>query len=166
MGNPILEATRFLEKAVANPSQGLPDEVFYYISRVTPMVNVDLLIKDEDNRTLLSWRDDKFADKSWHIPGGIIRFKETFEERLKKVAEIEIGIPVQFDPEPIAVNQIIVPEFDTRGHFISMLYKCFLPKSFIPENIGLTKDDQGFLEWHSSCPEHFYKYQDIYRPYL
>ena len=104
------EAIKFLDKQVLNPSAGLPDEVFFYISRMTPLVNVDLLIKDENGRTLLSWRDDLYAGKGWHVPGGIIRFKESLETRVKKVAETEIGTSVDFDPNPIAINQIILKE--------------------------------------------------------
>lgn len=73
----IIDAIGILDKQAPNPSSGLPDELFFYISRVTPMVNVDLLIKDEDGRTLLSWRNDQYAGKGWHLPGGIVRFKET-----------------------------------------------------------------------------------------
>ena len=51
----IKEVIEILEKYVSDPSKGLPDEVFFYISRTTPLVNVDLLIKDENGRTLLSW---------------------------------------------------------------------------------------------------------------
>src|SRR5208283_5853271 len=96
-----------LVEAVPEPSLGLPDSVFYYISRTTPLVNVDLLIKDEKGRTLLSWRNDQYAGMGWHIPGGIVRFKETLETRVQKVAEAEIGTAVQFNPTPIALHQII-----------------------------------------------------------
>jgi len=42
----IHEAIKFLDKQIPNPSLGLPEEVFLFISRTTPIVNVDLLIKD------------------------------------------------------------------------------------------------------------------------
>ena len=79
----ITEAIVALEKHVPNPSEGLPDELFLYVSRITPLVNVDLLIKDENGRTLLSWRDDQYCGQGWHVPGGIIRFKEALETSVK-----------------------------------------------------------------------------------
>jgi colanic acid biosynthesis protein WcaH len=161
----IHEAIEFLDKQIPNPSEGLPEEVFFFISRITPMVNVDLLIKDENGRILLSWRDDQFVGTGWHIPGGIVRFKEKLEKRLLKVAEKEIGTAVEFNPVPIAINQIIC-EHNTRGHFISILYKCFLSSKFIPKNIGLSNKDKGYLMWHNSCPENLVKVQDIYRKYM
>jgi colanic acid biosynthesis protein WcaH len=155
-----------LVKRVPNPSKGLPDEVFYYISRTTPLVNVDLLIKDEKGRTLLSWRDDKYAGKGWHVPGGIVRFKETLETRVRKVAKTEIGTIVSFDPIPMAINQLIHSEPSIRSHFISILYKCFLPGTFIPQNKGLSAEDRGYLLWHDRCPANLIKVHANYRKYI
>jgi len=162
----ISEAVEVLVKEVPNPSAGLPDEVFYYISRTTPLVNVDLLIKDEKGRTLLSWRDDQYAGKGWHIPGGIVRFKERLETRVEKVAETEIGTSVAFDPAPIALNQIIIPDRQLRGHFISILYRCFLSGRFVPQNQGLAIGDRGYLMWHDCCPDDLLGFHEIYREYI
>ena len=97
-----------LVEAVPEPSLGLPDSVFYYISRTTPLVNVDLLIKDENGRTLLSWRNDQYAGIGWHLPGGIVRFKERLETRVEKVAETEIGTAVRFDPRRLPFTRLFM----------------------------------------------------------
>ena len=161
----IHKAIEFLEEQIPNPSLGLPEEIFLFISRTTPLVNVDLLIKDENNRTLLSWRDDQYAGKGWHVPGGIVRFKEKLEERVQEVAKKEIGTAVKFDPIPLAINQMIC-ERDIRGHFVSILYKCFLSGKFIPKNKGLSNKDPGYLMWHDSCPTNLIKVHEIYRHYI
>jgi colanic acid biosynthesis protein WcaH len=162
----IQEAVAALEDHVPNPSAGLPEDLFYFVSRTTPMVNVDLLIKDEDGRTLLSWRDDRHTGTGWHLPGGIIRFKEKLETRVGQVAKTEIGTPVTFKPVPLAINEIIHGTKRIRGHFISILYDCFLSKSFIPGNEGLSRKDPGFLMWHGSCPGDLLVYHEIYRKFL
>lgn len=162
----VSDAIAVLIKHVQDPSAGLPDEVFFYISRTTPLVNVDLLIKDENGRTLLSWRNDQYSGIGWHVPGGIVRFKETLETRVKKVAETEIGVDIAFDPIPIAVNQCIHHECDIRSHFISFLYKCFLPRTFIPENKRLSQEDPGYLMWHDLCPDSLLKFHEMYRKYI
>ena len=161
----IHEAIKFLDKQISNPSSGLPEEVFLFISRIIPMVNVDLLIKDENGRILLSWRDDLFVGAGWHLPGGIIRFKEKMEERILKVAEIEIGTVVEFDPVPIAINEIVLKQ-KIRGHFISFLYKCFLSNKYIPKNKGLSEKDRGYLKWYEKCPLNLIKVHEIYRKYI
>ena len=162
----IKEAIKFLEDQIKNPSVGLPEEIFLFITRLTPMVNVDLLIKNEKGQTLLSWRNDKGYKQGWHIPGGIVRFKETLEKRIKKVAETEIGTTVKFDPDPIAVNQVII-NYKNRGNFISFLYKCFLPAKFISKNAGLVPKDNGYLKWHQTCPKNLIKvHKKIYKSYF
>lgn len=161
----IGEAIKFLDKQIKNPAKGLPEEIFLFASRIVPMTNVDLLIKDETGRTLLSWRDDQYAGTGWHLPGGIIRFKETIKKRLEKVAETEIGANVKFELKPIAVNEIMIKS-KTRGHFISLLYKCYLSSNFIPENKGLEETDAGYLKWHATCPDNLLKGHNIYKKFL
>ncbi|MBN1824451.1 MAG: NUDIX hydrolase [Endomicrobiales bacterium] len=157
------KAIKILEKFVPDPSAGLPEDLFYYVSSVTPLVNVDLLIKDEKGRTLLAWRDDKWCGRGWHVPGGIIRFKESFESRIRKVARNEIGVNVKYDKMPAAINQIVLPRRDIRGHFISVLYKCSLSGKFKPKNKALGERNRGFLKWHDKCPEDLLKHHVIYR---
>ncbi|MEA3493986.1 MAG: NUDIX hydrolase [Candidatus Margulisiibacteriota bacterium] len=161
----VNNAIKILDEKASDPSAGLPEELFLFISRKTPLVNVDLLIKDKKGRTLLSWRDDQYAGIGWHVPGGILRFKEDLERRILKVAKNEIGAIIKYDPAPIAINQVIC-EHDTRGHFISILYRCSLSSKYIPENKGLSTKDPGYLKWHDSCPENLVEVHEVYRRYL
>ncbi len=161
----IHDAIQFLDKRISNPSLGLPEEVFLFVSRMTPMVNVDLLIKDKKGRTLLSWRNNEYDGVGWHIPGGIIRFKERLETRILKVAEKEIGAAIKFGPVPIAMNQILC-NHEARGHFISFLYKCRISGKFTPKNKVLKKGDDGYLAWHDSCPANLLKAHEMYRKFI
>jgi colanic acid biosynthesis protein WcaH len=64
------EALAVLDSWAVNPAAGSPYELFLFISRLVPMVNVDLLIYDEEGRILLTWRDEEIHGVGWHIPGG------------------------------------------------------------------------------------------------
>ena len=75
------EAIRLLDRLAGDPNQGLPEDLFLFISRITPLVNVDLLIQGPQHRTLLTWRSDEHHGAGWHVPGGIIRYKETAHQR-------------------------------------------------------------------------------------
>ncbi|HAH30716.1 MAG TPA: NUDIX hydrolase [Elusimicrobia bacterium] len=161
----IATAIKSLERHISDPRLGLPEEVFFFVSRLTPMVNVDLLVKDEKGRTLLAWRNDRFSGMGWHLPGGIVRFKEKLENRVMKVAEAEIGASVNFDPAPVAINQFICGH-DTRGHFISLLYKCSISGGYAPPNEGLSPTDEGYLRWHGTCPKNLLKVHEIYRKHI
>ncbi|MFA6280892.1 MAG: NUDIX domain-containing protein [Candidatus Omnitrophota bacterium] len=162
----ITKAIAVLSKKAPKPELGLPQELFYYISKTTPLVNVDLLIKDERGRILLAWRDDEHCGKGWHVPGGIVRFKETIEARIKKVAKTEIGTSISFEKVPLAIIQLIHPELKVRSHFISILYKCFVSGKFVPKNEGLSEKDPGYLKWHDNCPKNILKFHKLYRKYM
>src|SRR5687768_11444188 len=95
-----------IESAIADPRRGLPDEVFGLLTRLTPMNNVDLLIRNDRRETLLTWRDDGLY-RGWHIPGGIIRFKERMADRVAEVARLELGAAVTIKGAPVAVNEVI-----------------------------------------------------------
>ena len=162
----LTDAVNIIERSIADPRVGLPEEVFLAISRLTPMVNVDLLVKDEDGRTLLAWRDDDLSGAGWHVPGGVVRFLERLETRVEKVAKEEIGVPVAFDPVPIAFNQLLLPALPARNHFLSILYRCSLSGGFIPDNRGRTETTPGFLKWHETCPDNLIEVHRIYRHYI
>ncbi len=150
---------------IGKAENGLPEELFLFATEITPLVNVDLLIRDEVGRILLAWRKDKFYEEGWHVPGGIIRLKETFENRIRKVGEIEIGCPdIIFNSTPIEIVPIICPEMKQRGHFISFVYECRLPEGFEIHN-KMSENEAGYLEWHERCPDNILKVHEFYRKY-
>lgn len=152
-----------IESAIINPQSGLPEEVFLFTSRLTPMINVDLLIKNQTGETLLTWRDDGYGAPGWHIPGGVIRYKETIAERIRKVAQSELGTGVEFKQEPITVKEFIHPDRKNRGHFISLLFECRLtgmPDDKIRYRHGAPLPGQWM--WHAQCPKNLLSVHEIY----
>ncbi len=163
----IKSAIELLEAQVKSPSEGLPEELFLFVTSITPMINVDLLIKNDQNQTLLTWRDDGFFSAGWHVPGGIIRYKETLSDRIRAVATSELSVEIEFKSEPLAINQVIHPSRRVRGHFISLLYECKLMNSPDPglryEN-GIPKP--GEWAWHDECPDNLIPVHDMYRKFI
>ena len=134
----ILKLQSEIPVALENAEKGLPDEVFSFVASVTPMVNVDLLIQDAQGRFLFAC--------------GIVRFKETFSSRLHKTAIRELKSDVTFDETPIKITEIFMP-YQRRGHFISFLYKCYLPQDYAIDNSGKKTNEDGYLKWHEVLPE-------------
>ncbi len=122
----LLQALLTIDELVPDSRAGLPEALFMLVSRLVPMINVDLLIVNENNEKLLTWRHDNFYGPGWHIPGGIIRFKESISERLRKVALKEIGCDIEIIGDPLRITEIVSQERDFRGHFISHLFKSRL----------------------------------------
>jgi ADP-ribose pyrophosphatase YjhB (NUDIX family) len=147
------QAMAALESWIGNSIGGLPEEFFLFISRFTPLINVDLLIQDDRRRTLLTWRQDETYGAGWHIPGGIIRYKETAEARIRATALAELGAEVDFEPQPLAIEQTLEPERRERGHFISLVYRCRLagpPDEALRYSQGTP--ERGQWAWHEHCP--------------
>lgn len=156
-----------LEALVHNPAEGLPEDLFLFISKLTPVVNVDLLIKNRRGATLLTWREDGLHPPCWHVPGGIIRFKETATDRIHAVAARELGTKVAFKKTPLAVNEHIHESRAVRGHFISLLFECSLlrpPDAALRHSAGQPKP--GEWAWHERCPKNLIAGQKMYRPFI
>ena len=152
---------------VADPRVGLPQELFYFVSSLTPMVNVDLLIKNKKGQTLLTWRADRFHGPAWHIPGGIIRFKEGIGDRLEKVAQSEVGCGVRFSRAPIDIRSLVNTERDVRGHFISLLYLCELQGEPNPTMRATgPKPSAGQWAWHDTAPNNLIKVHEVFRQFI
>ena len=160
------KAINLLESLIKNPSKGLSEDIFLFISRITPLINVDLLIKNEKKQTLLTWRDDGYYGPGWHVPGGIIRYKEKVSDRINAVAGKELGARVDFKKKPLAVNEIICSR-RTRGHFISLLYQCKLI-SPLNESLKFKKRNPkpGQWAWHNKCPDNIISVHKIYQKFI
>lgn len=167
MADELAELVRSLESHVPDPRRGLPEAVFRFVTRLTPMVNVDLLVQHPERGTLLTWRDDGDHDRGWHVPGGIIRYKETSVDRIRAVARSELRAEVTFDERPLAVHELISPTLATRGHFISLLFRCSLAspldeaRAFDPQRPGADA-----WAWHRQAPADLIPVHGIYRPWL
>ena len=163
----LRKAIDVLESSIQDPSKGLPEEVFLFISRITPLINVDLLIKNDENQTLLTWRDDVYCDPGWHIPGGIIRHKETFADRIKAVAKNELGAEVEFNPIPLAMNEVIIKKRRNRSHFISLLYSCrFLTQPAEKLRCNGNSPKHAEWMWHDTPPDNILKVHEMYRNFI
>ena len=158
----IADAVAVINECLPDSKLGLPEDIFYLVSMLTPMINVDLLIVNERNEKLLTWREDQFYGPGWHIPGGIIRFKELTESRISKVAELELGTTVNWESRPMVVREIMNPNRDIRGHFISMVYKCKLIKPLRAEDEAPNTEQflNGQWRWFASMPP------NMIRPHL
>ncbi len=163
-----MAALQQLREYTLDPYHGLPEDLFLFISGLIPVVNVDLLIVNEKGQLLLSRRNDEFFEKSWHIPGGCMRYGESFEARIQQTAVREIGTQVQMEKEPVAIRNVIRgenPELKyprERGHNVAILYRCKLPAGFEIENGDKTEEENGYLKWFDKLPEDFMQIQKVY----
>jgi ADP-ribose pyrophosphatase YjhB (NUDIX family) len=162
MTTPNADHIKALEAAIGDPRRGLPEDVFRFASRVTPLINVDLLITDARSRTLLTWRDDEFYGPGWHVPGGIIRYKESAADRIRACARAELGADVSCEPAPLLVLEDSAGP-DTRGHHISLLFRCRLSSPPDEDRRALSDPpSHGQWRWHERCTPDLIEAQGSY----
>jgi len=69
----------------------LEKELFSSIIENTPLISIDLIIKDSEGKILLGQRINKPAKNSWFVPGGRIYKDEKIEDAFKRITKDEIG---------------------------------------------------------------------------
>ena len=115
---------RIIEIFSIDPKKDLGKPLFEVVSGMVPNVNVDLLCYDSSNRFALVYRHDRFYGPGWHIPGGVLRFKERLENRLTLTAKRELQINSITEISKINISEIFAKDRDVRGHFISFLFRA------------------------------------------
>ena len=90
----------------------LDRETFLTVVRHTPLVSVDLVVRDGAGRLLVGLRNNEPAKDTWFVPGGRICKDERIAAALVRVAREELGI----DLDPAAARLLGVYEhlYDTN----------------------------------------------------
>ena len=60
------------------------------IIEATPLVSIDLVIRNPSNKVLLGKRNNRPAMGYWFVPGGRIFKNETINQALKRISEVEL----------------------------------------------------------------------------
>ncbi len=99
--------------------KSLDHETFAHIVEYTPLIAIDLIIKDSDGRVLLGRRVNAPAKDSWFVPGGRIYKNETISEAFSRIFLSETG------------DELLIEDARFLG-----VYEHFYKNSFSYENIS------------------------------
>lgn len=75
----------------------LEDKDFLQVIAHTPLVAIDLIVKDKRGRVLLGLRKNKPAQGFWFVPGGRIYKDERIADALARIGQEEIGVTLSPD---------------------------------------------------------------------
>lgn len=75
-------------------SMHLTDDDFALVLHSTPLVSIDLLVRNAHGEVLLGYRRNRPAADFWFVPGGRIRKDEALKDALARVARVELGVTV------------------------------------------------------------------------
>lgn len=69
----------------------LPRDDFAHVLRATPLVSIDLIVRDESGRVLVGLRRNRPAQGYWFVPGGRIHKDEILDAAFLRISKDELG---------------------------------------------------------------------------
>jgi colanic acid biosynthesis protein WcaH len=82
------------ESGFSGKTMLLPPDKFLQIVEATPLVSVDLIIRNAAGEILLGKRNNPPAQGFWFVPGGRIRKNEKIPQALQRVCQAELNAKI------------------------------------------------------------------------
>jgi colanic acid biosynthesis protein WcaH len=73
----------------------LPPETYARIVELTPLVSIDLVVRDPAGRILLGYRRNRPAQGFWFVPGGRLGKNELRNEAFLRLSRAELGVDLE-----------------------------------------------------------------------
>jgi colanic acid biosynthesis protein WcaH len=105
---------------------------FARIVRLTPLVSIDLVVKDPQGRALVGLRVNEPAKGKYFVPGRVILKNETIQDAFARILTAEIGIEASLDDAAFLgvfehfydTNRFGDPDYGT--HYVVLAYEICL----------------------------------------
>lgn len=106
-------------------------ETFRTVVASTPLVSIDLVIRNPAGDVLLGYRSNRPAQCSWFVPGGRIRKDEAISDAFVRLTEAELGRAVpQGEWRFLGIFEHFYPDNfsgeDFSTHYVVMGYEICL----------------------------------------
>lgn len=113
----------------------LPDETFKSIIQHTPLISIDLIVRNEKGEVLLGKRLNAPAKGYWFVPGGRVRKNETLDDAfirlVREELDIESGV-TRADAKFLGIFEHFYKDCvfggDVSTHYIVLVYEFTLEK--------------------------------------
>lgn len=124
---------------------------FLDVVRNTPLVSIDLIVRDHDGRILVGRRVNEPAQGTWFVPGGSIRKDERLAAALARISAGELGVTLTMDEVRFA--GVYEHFYDTNfaevdgvsTHYVVLAY--VVQRAF--DTAGLPADQHSAWTWLS-----------------
>jgi len=94
-------------------------EIFECIIKNTPLISIDLIVKNKEGKILLGKRKNRPAQGYYFVPGGRIFKNETIEEAFRNISKNELGL-----------------DLDIKNAKFLGVYQHFYEDNFFNEDFG------------------------------
>ncbi len=134
----------------------LTKEEFDYIYSKVPRLTVEIILKDNKNRILLTKRTIEPCINQWHLPGGTVAFGESLKAAVTRVAKRELSIEVN---DLINVGYIEYP-----SHYLNGLDQPVGMVFEVTNYVGEIKlnHESGEKGWFDDVPTEMHADQDVF----
>lgn len=113
---------------MTEPNMTRDRTIFLEVVRHTPLVSIDLIVRDRDGRILVGRRVNEPARGTWFVPGGSIRKDETLARALARISAMELGAALT--PADVGFAGVYEHFYDTNfaeadgvsTHYIMLAY--------------------------------------------
>lgn len=78
-------------------TQRLSDQDFLAVIDATPLISIDLVVRNHEGRILLGYRDNKPAQHYWFVPGGRVRKNERLAQAFARLTQVELNLPFRVE---------------------------------------------------------------------
>jgi colanic acid biosynthesis protein WcaH len=130
--------------------QGLPvlnDPDFLRIVAATPLVSIDLILRNARDEILLGRRTNRPAQGRWFVPGGRIRKDERVPEALRRISQREVGWELR-EAKLLGVFDHLYPDNFAGAPGISTHYVVLGMEARWPRDLAPIADAQHeALKW-------------------
>ena len=117
------------------------DQEFLHIVEATPLVSIDLILRNEHGEVLLGRRTNKPAQGMWFVPGGRIRKNERVNEALRRITLREVGVEIS-QAKLLGVFDHLYPDNFLGAPDVSTHYVVLGMAAPWPAGLSITADDQ------------------------
>lgn len=107
----------------------LPDETFKSVIQNTPLISIDLIVRNQQGEVLLGKRVNAPAKGYWFVPGGRVRKNETLDDAFVRLVKEELGIEsgiTRADAKFLGVYEHFYDDYvfgnDVSTHYIVLAY--------------------------------------------
>ncbi len=119
----------------------LTDTEFLRIVEATPLVSIDLILRNERGEVLLGRRTNKPAQGLWFVPGGRIRKNERVAEALRRISTRELGVEIP-QAKLLGVFDHLYPDNFLGAPGVSTHYVVLGMEAAWPAGADVQADDQ------------------------
>lgn len=106
--------------------------IFQQVVDATPLVSIDLVVRDVQGRVLLGLRRNRPARDFWFVPGGRVLKNERLDEAFLRLTHEELGQPtIRGNAVSLGAFEHIYPDSifgeNTGTHYVVLAYLIDLP---------------------------------------